>query len=128
MRDKLRNFMYGRYGGDKLNVFLLVLAAVCLALSVFGSVFRTLSLLILLFAVYRMLSKNFEARRRENEAFMRAFSRFEPKIRLWREKIKDKGEHKMALCPVCGKILRVPKNKGHITVHCPCGQNIRTKS
>lgn len=128
VKDKLRSFMYGRYGNDSLNTFLLVLAIVCFVLSIFGSVFKTLSLLILIFAFYRLLSKNFEARRKENAAFLRVFSRFEPKIRLFREKIKDKGRHKMVLCPSCGKILRVPKNKGNITVHCPCGLYIKTKS
>ena len=127
--DRFRNFMNGRYGRDSLNTCLVVLAAVLLVLGwLFGRLFRTLSALALLIAFYRMFSKDLYARRLENERFRSLFARFEPYVKLLRAKAKDKGKNKLLLCPNCKRILRVPKGKGNITLHCPCGLFIKAKS
>ena len=36
MKEKLQRFMWGRYGNDRFNQFLMIVALVCLALSFFG--------------------------------------------------------------------------------------------
>ena len=127
--DRFRNFMRGRYGHDSLNTCLIVLAVLLFALRfIFGHVFRTLSAVVLLIVFYRMLSGDFEARRREDEKFKVLFSRFEPYVRFLRAKANDKGRNKLILCRNCKRILRVPKGKGNITLHCPCGLDIKTKS
>ena len=35
LRGKLAKFMYGRYGSDKLNMFLLVILLVCARMDIF---------------------------------------------------------------------------------------------
>lgn len=82
-----RGFMYGRYGFDKLNLFLVV---VLLILGIASIVTRFLSrwffwpalilmilqMLVIICLLFRVLSKNIERRRRENDAFMRFTANF----------------------------------------------------
>ena len=78
IRRKLAAFMYGRYGSygiDRLNMFLIVTG---LVLYVVGIFFRGRTASFVIFAVqtaiyvyllFRFLSKNIAARRKENERF-----------------------------------------------------------
>ena len=108
--DWFRNFMLGRYGSDKLNGTLLLTGVVLLVL---GSVFRKLAFLNLLayvplfWCIFRMYSRNLEARRRENTAFLNFFNH-----------LKDR-EHRYYACPKCKQQVRVPKGKGKIAIICP---------
>lgn len=130
MKDKLRAFMAGRCGGDELNCALIIIAVILLILSHFflRSVLTVLALAAVIIALYRALSKDFEARRRENRAFAPLYGKVAPYARLVKAKWSDKGKNKLFLCPSCKRILRVPKGKGHITLHCPCGTSFKAKS
>ncbi len=130
MKDKLRSFMAGRYGGDELNFMLIAAAVILLILSRFflHGVLYVLALAAVIFAFYRTFSKNFEARRRENNVFMPLYGKISPYTKLIKAKWNDKGKNKLLLCPKCKRILRVPKGKGHITLRCPCGNSFKAKS
>lgn len=75
--DWFRNFMIGRYGTDKLNTALL---GVGIVLMLIGSIFGGKSALAswcslaayipLVWCIFRTYSRNIEARRRENAAFL----------------------------------------------------------
>ena len=115
--DWFRNFMLGRYGSDKLNVVLLIVGVVLVLLgSIFGkhswsSVFTLLSYLVLFWCIFRMYSRNIEARRRENAAFLNFFNH-----------LKDR-EHRYYKCPRCRQAVRVPRGRGKINIRCPkCGE------
>lgn len=135
--QKLYNFMYGRYGVDKLAVFLILLN---LLLNGVGSFMRNriayytfyvLALAVLGFAVYRVLSRNIEKRRREGEWFDRLLARtnYTDKIRKMRRWFKRQGlkfkfrkTHRFRVCPNCGENLRLSKKRGKRDVTCPvCG-------
>ena len=59
MKEKLQRFMWGRYGNDRFNQFLMIVALVCLALSFFGlRIFYVLALALLVYVYYRMFSRN----------------------------------------------------------------------
>ena len=109
IRNALQRFMYGRYGNDQLNTALLVLY-LALYLVYFLTGFDPLywiSFALILFALFRMLSRNPARRRAENA---------------------DK-EHCYFKCPNCGQQLRVPRGKGKITVTCrSCGAVFEEKS
>ena len=69
MKEKIMKFMYGRYGNDELNQFLVKLIFVNLILSLFvrssrflGDLFYYLSIILLIFMYYRMFSKNYSKR------------------------------------------------------------------
>lgn len=121
MKQKFLNFMRGRRGIDELNICLLVLYVIFAFLSFFSSIFTGLGLVCLFYAFFRTFSKNIYARQQENNAVLPYFS-------LFKAKFKDKGNHKIFLCPVCKRTLRIPKGKGKVTVKCPCGNSLRKKS
>ena len=68
----IQRLMYGRYGVDQLSVFLFALYLVFYLLSVVfhNSFFSLLSMAPILWAVFRMFSRNIVRRRGENARFM----------------------------------------------------------
>lgn len=116
--DWFRNFMLGRYGSDKLNIFLLIAGVVLVLLgSILSRWFQWASILSLLcyvpliWCIFRMYSRNIEARRRENAAFLNFFAH-----------LKDR-DHRYFHCPKCRQTVRVPRGRGKINIRCPkCGE------
>lgn len=117
--DKFRQFMYGRYGSDKFNLFLVGFGVVlCLVSSFTKLYFMGLVCYIpLIWAIVRMYSRNIPARQRENQKFLGFFHR-----------IKDR-QNKYFTCPRCRQTVRVPKGKGNIVIKCPtCGERFTKKT
>ena len=123
--DALRRFMAGRYGTDKLNQWLLGLAIVLIVLGLIGgragsailAVLGTVSYVPLIWSLFRMYSRNIEARRRENAAFQRVLTQ-----------LKDR-DHRYYHCPKCRQTVRVPRGRGKINIRCPkCGEQFVKKS
>ena len=140
IRNFLRKFMIGRYGTDHLNVAMIVVSIVIylihgvtrLTLGFFGMFVTPLAIVSYLFAalaLFRMLSRNIAARRRENDAFIRHWWPIKVKInRAWAN-LKHRKTHKFFKCPGCGNTLRVPKGKGALQVTCPkCGERFMKKT
>lgn len=130
IRNAIQRFMYGRYGNDQLNMFLIGLYL--LLYLVFAFVRLTplywLSFALLLWSVFRMLSRNIAGRQAENARFMRTVNPLLSWLRLRRAIRRDK-EHVYFKCPSCGQQLRVPRGKGKITVTCRgCGASFQEKS
>lgn len=134
MRNFFRGLMYGRYGHDQLNLFLM---AVCLAdwiacvfvkhalavriLSVIGYV-------LVFYVLYRCLSRNYNRRRSENDRFLAITN---PITRTFRQKHAQTmdRDHKYFRCPGCGQLLRVPRGKGKISISCRnCGASFEKKT
>lgn len=120
MKQKFMKFMYGRYGNDELNTLLLISSVILTLLSPLVKFFSSLSMVCLVFAIFRMFSKNIYQRRMENAKVV-------PYISFVKAKFKNKG-YKVFLCPNCKKTLRVPRGKGKITISCPCGHTLKRKS
>ena len=130
IRNAIQRFMYGRYGNDQLNMALLVLY-LALYLIYFFTGFDPLywiSFAVILFALFRMLSRNPARRRAENAKFLKVAGPAIQWFRLRRPIHRDK-EHCYFKCPNCGQQLRVPRGKGKITVTCrSCGAVFEEKS
>ena len=130
IRNAIQRFMYGRYGNDQLNLFLIgayLLLYLLYAFTRFVPLYW-LSLVLLFVALFRLLSRNHPRRREENTKFMRAAGPILQWLRLQRTIHKDK-EHRYFKCPNCGQQLRVPRGKGRITVTCRgCGASFQEKS
>lgn len=126
----LQRLMYGRYGWDPLNLFLLVLSLLLYVLELFFRLplLYVLYLVCIIAALFRMLSRNDAKRRAENSKFMAVAG---PAIRwckLQRTIRKDK-EHRYFKCPNCGQQLRVPRGKGKLTITCRnCGVSFEEKT
>lgn len=117
---KIREFFMNRYGMDSLNRALMVLYIIFLIISLITRqvVFMYISLGIVVYQVYRALSRNFTARTKENQVFIKFWNPIKRKYYSIKKKITDKT-HRYFKCPKCKTEIRVPKNKGKIRITCP---------
>lgn len=131
--EGFRRFMYGRYGTDRFNLFLTICAV---AVSIAGSILsffanRTgsaacavvsialmlLSYLLILYAVFRMLSRKLDKRGAENRRYMKLTVA-----------LRDR-EHRYFRCPKCRQSVRVPRGRGKIRIRCPrCSEQFVKKT
>lgn len=128
----VNRMMAGRYGSDQLNLalvvayFLLILLANLTRLPLLSY----LALGLLVWAFYRIFSRNISRRYQENAWFLARWRRVSGWFRQssgrfesWRGKtlyrMNDKKTHRYYRCPNCKNTLRVPKGKGRIVITCP---------
>ena len=125
IRNWLRRVMMGRYGQDHLNVFLLIVA---ILLSLIASLLRfgvlsLISYVFLIVCIFRMLSRNINARRKENDRFIRFWWPIRTRILNSFRRLKDGRKYKYFQCSGCHCTLRVPRGKGKVQITCPkCGE------
>ena len=130
MREKLQRFMWGRYGTDRFTQFLMFSAIVCLLVSfVGGGIFYLLATAVMVYAYFRMFSRNVSKRSLENQWYLKR----EMKVRsFFIKKKKELGQRKnyhIYKCPNCRQKIRVPKGKGRIAITCrKCGNEFIKKS
>ena len=135
MKERLRKFMVGRYGADELNRFLTICGWVLLlagfvlssiqknATQILGSLMVTLSWALLIWSIFRTLSKNTQKRASENYQYFV----YKNKVVSWWKQRKtrwqDRKVHRYFRCPQCRATVRVPKGKGKIRITCPHCKN-----
>ena len=130
LRNAAQRFMYGRYGNDQFGFFLIGLSLVLMFLqSVTDSaLLYLLSNAAVIYALFRMLSRNIVKRREENARFLKKANPAIKWLRLQQTMRRDKT-HRYFKCPGCSRYLRVPRGKGKITVTCrSCGASFQEKS
>ena len=109
----LQNFMAGRYGTDKLNMLILSVGLAVSLLSVFvqyapvNLLLVVLSYGLMIWAIFRTLSRNTYRRYQENRRFLQIVGR-----------VKDRNNRYFD-CPKCRQTVRVPRGKGKISITCP---------
>lgn len=128
-----QRFMYGRNGTDKLNLVLLccgfvlsLLSSALYQIALYNalSVLLWVSVLLqlasyglLIWCIFRTLSKNLPARQREDRRF----------TQFW-HKLTDR-KNRYYRCPQCRQTVRVPRGRGKICIKCPkCGEKFIRKS
>ena len=128
-RNKLINFMAGRYGTDNLNRFLLWVIIICWLIGFFGiSVFSKLALAFSIIYIYRTFSKNYNQRYNENQIYLKYTVKLRWRFSELKKKHEYKKTHRIFTCPKCKKKLSVPKGKGKIEISCPCGNRFVKKT
>ncbi|MEG0327966.1 MAG: hypothetical protein RR565_07320 [Erysipelothrix sp.] len=135
MKQKLTEFMRGRYGVDMLNKFLMNLT---IAMAIIATVVSLMTgnqylfilwLIPLVLSYYRMLSRNINRRYQENQKYLLIYNKVRNKLRAIKNRIVDFPKYKYLKCPNCGATMRVPRRKGKITVTCPkCSHRFDAKS
>ena len=131
IKNFLRNFMMGRYGPDHLGIAMIV---VSLVLSLINSIthftpIMYVSYILLIIALFRMLSRNITRRRSENDKFIRFWWPVKTKAGRIFSNAKNRKTHKFFKCPGCNNTLRVPKGKGRLQITCPkCGERFIKKT
>lgn len=121
MMERLRRFMYGRYGNDQLNNALIV---GCLVLMLVGMFFHTsaiyvIGLVLLVLCYARMLSRNTAKRFSENQKFLIFWNKVKKKAFDVKFRFADRKTHRYFKCPTCKQRLRVPKGRGKLNISCP---------
>ena len=138
--ERLRRFMYGRYGFDQFGRFLFGLGiffwAVCfllrfaLAFKTMYIIYRVCSLLntaVYAYAVFRILSRNTYKRSLENEQYLRIRNKVVPVLEKKTENLRNK-EYIFKKCPKCGAKLRLKRIRGKHTTRCPqCGAQFNVR-
>lgn len=134
IRNFLQRLMYGRYGTDQLNLFLLVvflllwLAEAFVRNQVAIAVLSWISLLLAAAMIFRIMSRNYSRRRAENDAFLKVFGPVIHWFKRKRNQARDK-DHVYFKCPTCSQTLRVPRGKGKISITCRnCGTVFQEKT
>ena len=135
MRERLARFMIGRNGNDQLNRFLLLADVVLLLLAsllgrtALGSLLYLLVLALLGLSYFRMLSRDVYKRRSENESYLRRKQQFLSRLRVFKERWKQRKDYKFFTCPSCKAVMRVPRGRGKIRIVChKCGNTFMGKS
>ena len=146
----MNDFMKGRNGADELTI---VMGFVGIVIAMIGSIAHIqwlswIAIAVIVIGVLRGLSKNIDARRKENAAFVAATANvpglgkfvaslgsgtaaanasrtagtskedFERAKRTAKKMWKGRKTTAYLKCPNCGQMLRVPRGKGKITVTC----------
>ncbi len=126
-RDRLANFMNGRYGVDKFNRFLMIVSFATMLIAfitglipvfpvrIVSWVFWGLTIALIAYEYFRMFSKNISARVKESYWYERMYN----KVRGIFKVRPDHKTHKIFRCPNCAQKIRVPRNKGKICIKCP---------
>ncbi|MDE6506228.1 MAG: hypothetical protein K2K71_03085 [Eubacterium sp.] len=134
---KFQRFMYGRYEIDQLYrgllwiYFAILIISVILGRAVDYRIYTTLSvagLAIVVFAFFRVFSKNIQKRRSENAKWLVFENMVKKQFRLLRDRWKFRKTHIFRKCPKCKAVLRLKKIKGSHNVTCPhCRENFKIK-
>ena len=123
MGQGFRRFMAGRYGADKLNLVILITGVIASLLSSLiplvpvKMILFVISYGLLIWAMFRMFSRNTYRRYEENRKFF-----------LFFQKLRD-HRHKYFYCPRCHQQVRVPRGKGTVVITCPkCREKFTRKT
>lgn len=133
--NAVARFMYGRNGGDHLGLALVWAAIALNIVNIFIKsdaaylVVNLVSTALMVWAIFRMFSKNLQKRRAENAKFLeKVWWPVKRRLGAAKQQAKDK-DHKYFTCPNCRTVCRVPRGKGKIVITCPkCRTRIQGKS
>lgn len=127
IRNGLYKLMYGRNGVDQFSNFLIRISFIFIIIPIFikgyvGLIFNLLFWVIIVYAYFRILSKNIYKRQKENNWFLN-------KSNYIKMRFSQRKQYKFFDCPKCKTHLRVPKGAGNITITCKkCGYEFDRKA
>lgn len=121
MREKLQRFMIGRYGVDALGKFLLGVVVVLWAVNLFANnrILYSWALLLMVYAYFRMFSRNTTKRYQENVKFLQIKNKVVARFKSEKSQLKQRKTHHIYRCPTCRQKIRIPRGKGRICITCP---------
>ena len=121
LQSSIYRFSYGRHGRDDFSKFLIISGLVIfLIYEIFEIHFLyPLSLALMFYSLFRILSKNHTKRFQENQVFLFYKSKFDKKFALQKRMWNERKTHRFFKCPKCKTVVRLPKGKGKIEITCP---------
>lgn len=119
--NRFQRFMYGRYGFDQLSRALIIAS---LILSVITSFVRvsgllTIAYIPLVYAIFRITSKNISRRSAENIKYCSMSNSLRNRLQQFKLMLIGTKTHKYYKCRHCKQTIRVPRDKGKICITCP---------
>lgn len=135
LKQRMLNFMQGRYGVDQLSGFLIWTAVIIAVITMFVRIpaLQIVTWVMIIYAYIRIFSKQINKRYAQNQKFLDAtwgIRKFFADIR-YRIKYGKQTEEPYHIykCRKCGQKIRVPKGKGKIMITCPkCKYQFKKKS
>lgn len=121
MREKLQRFMIGRYGIDAFGKFLLGAVVVLWVINLFANsrLLYSWALLLMIYAYFRMFSKNTTKRYQENVKYLQLKNNVVSRFKSEKSQLKQRKTHHIYRCPTCRQKIRIPRGKGRICITCP---------
>ncbi len=113
--------MYGRYGIDEMYYGLFALWTALLLLNMFlnSAIVSVLSSAVVIYMLYRSMSKNHAKRRAENSKFLSLWRPVKKWFMFQRDKFRDRKNYRYRKCTHCKAIVKLPNRKGKHSVICP---------
>ena len=112
--NKIYKYMNGRYGVDDLYRFLLILCLVIIIINMFvgSEILRILELIVFIYAIYRVLSKDRYRRSKENKKYLEVKDKIFGYFKYIKRRYNDRNTHMYKKCPKCRQKIRLPLKKG----------------
>ena len=128
MEQPKKTFWQKHPGFDVYSLFWLLLFLVLVALGRFYLPLLIPALVVLVYLLSRLLSKNQEKRQVENARFIALFRSILRRFR-GRKILQTDKEYYYFKCPTCGQAMRLPRGLGKVEITCrSCSSRFETKS
>lgn len=125
MIDKIGKFMYGRYGFDQFGRDLIWLGLFLTLIASFtrNGLLAILSYIPIIYALYRVFSKDIDKRTKEYLHYHEMFQKAKVKLKNYKLLLIGSKTHKYFRCKNCRQIIRIPRGKGKVSISCPRCRN-----
>ena len=130
-KNKMMQFMRGRYGADQMGQMLSAVSMVFLIISLFSrnQAWFLLAVIGIVYNYFRMFSKNISKRYAENQKYLKMTAGIRRKLASWKSQLAQRKIYHIYRCPGCKQKIRVPRGRGKIEIRCPkCNTRFVKKS
>lgn len=130
-KNKMMQFMQGRYGADQMGQMLSAVNMVFLIISLFSrnQAWFLLAVIGIVYNYFRMFSKNISKRYAENQKYLKMTAGIRRKLASWKSQLAQRKIYHIYRCPGCKQKIRVPRGRGKIEIRCPkCNTRFVKKS
>lgn len=130
-KNKMMQFMQGRYGADQMGQMLSAVSMVFLIISLFSrnQAWFLLAVIGIVYNYFRMFSKNISKRYAENQKYLKMTAGIRRKLASWKSQLAQRKIYHIYRCPGCKQKIRVPRGRGKIKIRCPkCNTRFVKKS
>lgn len=128
LQEKVQKSLTGRYGADEYSKTLAAAAAFLFVLSALPKFHFLiwLSMVSLLYALFRCYSRNYIKRLDELGRFREIKEKYGHRFSMYSGKYQDEKEIQLYYCKNCKVRVRVIKGKEQVSVSCPkCGTELK---
>lgn len=123
--DKISYYFRDSYGFDRFSKYLLIIGILLTT----GRYISILGYAIIIYSLWRCISKNKYRRHQELVSFENYLLILRQKFYRFKASIKDNRQYKIIKCPNCSQKLRVPRKKGKLVITCKkCGTEFKGRS